>query len=227
MLRSIFPTTGTVALKRTTSLIVRQIQQQAVKPPAGNVTSICSKLCILGGGQMCEAILGALQVKGVQRAADITVFDLNEKRLEHLSEKYGVHTSNSAQEAVEHAEISIIAVKPQNVAALAATVTMPSNSLVLSIVAGMPIRDLQRLFRTDTIIRSMPNTPAMVLEGVTVWIPTPKTPLDLISKARTLLNSFGEQVEVTEEHYLDMATAVSGSGPAVSIDNFDILSFVC
>lgn len=170
------------------------------------VTSICPKLCILGGGQMCEAILGALKVKGVQRSCDITVFDLSEKRLEYLAQKYGVNTSNSAQEAVEHAEISIIAVKPQNVATLAATITMPSDSLVLSIVAGMPIRDLGRLFRTNKIIRSMPNTPAMVLEGVTVWIPTPQTPLPLINKARTLLNSFGDQVEVSEERYLDMAT---------------------
>lgn len=61
----------------------------------------------------------------------------------------------------------------------------------------------------------MPNTPAMVLEGMTVWIASKDTPDAFKEQARTLLNALGDQIEVFEEHYIDMATAVSGSGPAV------------
>lgn len=92
----------------------------------------------------------------------------------------------------------------------------PPTGLLLSIVAGCTIDQLRTSFRTDKIVRSMPNTPAMVLEGITVWTATKETPDYLLDKARTLLGSIGEQVEVAEEAYLDMATAVSGSGPAVS-----------
>lgn len=177
---------------------------------------LCKKMCILGGGQMCEAILGALSTKGIQPADRISVFDVNEKRLTYLDGKFGVKTSRCAQTAVTDADIVIVAVKPQNVQALAANVTIPPTGLLLSIVAGLTIDEIKKQFKTHNIIRSMPNTPAMIMEGITVWIHTLETPPDLVEKAKTLLNSFGDQIQVGEEQFLDMATAVSGSGPAVS-----------
>lgn len=107
--------------------------------------------------------------------------------------------------------------KPQNVLSLAQSIAesaSPPSGLILSIVAGLTLADIEKYFFTNRIIRSMPNTPAMVLEGITVWTPTIHTPAHMLEKARLLLSTFGEQIEVSDEGYLDMATAVSGSGPA-------------
>ncbi len=179
-----------------------------------------SKLAIIGGGQMCEAFLGGLKVKGVQEMSAVTVCDLHEKRLQYLQDKFGVQITSNVTEAAKDAELTIISVKPQNLELLSKhfqSSSAPSSGLILSIVAGVPLADLRRYFRSNHIIRSMPNTPAMVLEGITVWIATKETPVELKDKAKTLLNSFGDQIEVFEEHYIDMATAVSGSGPAVRL----------
>lgn len=184
------------------------------------VVNTFSKLAIVGGGQMCEAILGALQVKGVQEMSTVSVCDIHEKRLAYLRDKFGVQVSSDVSETVKDAELTIISVKPQNLEALSTHFEPPSSpcggGLFLSIVAGVPLADLRRYFHSNHIIRSMPNTPAMVLEGITVWIATKETPMEMKDKAKLLLNSFGDQIEVFEEHYIDMATAVSGSGPAVS-----------
>jgi pyrroline-5-carboxylate reductase len=177
--------------------------------------SLSKKICILGGGQMCEAILGALTTKGIQRPKDITVVDIHEKRLLYLEKKYGVVVTTDTNEGAADAELTLLCVKPQNVRSLAASLKNPTDGILISIVAGFTIADLKQLYRTDKVIRSMPNTPAMVMEGITVWCPTPESPPELVDKARTLLNSMGEQVQVQDEHYVDMATAVSGTGPAV------------
>jgi pyrroline-5-carboxylate reductase len=166
---------------------------------------------------MCEAMIGALTGKGLQRPKDITVVDLHTKRLDYLERKYGVIVTTNAEEGIEGAEITILSVKPQNVKDLAASLSQPPPGILVSIVAGFTIPDLKRLYRTEKVIRSMPNTPSMVMEGITVWVSTPETPEPLVEKARTLLNSFGEQVQVHDEQYVDMATAVSGTGPAVSV----------
>jgi pyrroline-5-carboxylate reductase len=176
--------------------------------------SLCGKLCILGGGQMCEALLGALHIKDIQHAQDIYVVDPHEKRLEFLQKKYHVNVTTNPNTGIKDAEIVILAVKPQNVSSLAASLTAAPSGLLLSIVAGCTVAELRKSFQTSKVVRSMPNTPAMVLEGITVWLSTPETPAELVEKTKTLLNSLGDQIQVYDEHYVDMATAVSGSGPA-------------
>eukprot|EP01038_Epipyxis_sp_PR26KG_P010256 gene10256-13793_t len=176
--------------------------------------SFCSKLALLGGGQMSEAILNALKIKGAQSMKDVWVYDVSEERLSFLSKSFGISCADSAQDCINNADLVLLAVKPQNVNSLALSLTNPPTGLLLSIVAGLTIAEMREKFKTDKLIRSMPNTPAMVLEGITVWTPTNATPEDMLEKARRLLGSFGEQIEVSDENYLDMATAVSGSGPA-------------
>lgn len=206
---------------RSSRLSVGTLRRFSTSVSSGStsIQNTFSKLAIVGGGQMCEAILGALKVKGVQEMSTITVCDIHENRLQYLHETFGIQVTSNVTEAVQDAELTIISVKPQNLEMLSThfqSSSAPSSSLILSIVAGVPLADLRRYFRSNYIIRSMPNTPAMVLEGITAWISTKETPVALKEKAKTLLNSFGDQIEVFEEHYIDMATAVSGSGPAVS-----------
>jgi pyrroline-5-carboxylate reductase len=97
-----------------------------------------------------------------------------------------------------------------------AALTEPVSGWVLSVVAGYSIESLQKVFKTEKVIRTMPNTPAIVLEGMTVWTAPPSCPPDIMKTARNLLGSMGEELFVVDESYIDMATAISGSGPAVS-----------
>lgn len=207
-------------LSRSCSPVMRRFfTANASSSGPAAIQNTFSKLAIVGGGQMCEAILGALKVKGVQEMSNVTVCDIHENRLQFLQEEFGIQVTSNVIEAVRDAELTIISVKPQNLEMLSThfqSTTGPSSGLILSIVAGVPLADLRRYFRSNYVIRSMPNTPAMVQEGITVWMATKDTPENLKEKAKILLNSFGSQIEVFEEHYIDMATAVSGSGPAVS-----------
>lgn len=103
---------------------------------------------------------------------DITVYDVNTQRLQFIQEEYNVKVSTSVDEAVKGASISILAVKPQNVDSVAQSLCEPLSGLLLSIVAGCTIDKLEKSFKTDKVVRSMPNTPAMVLEAITVWTGT-------------------------------------------------------
>lgn len=132
-------------------------------------------------------------------------------RLQYLHEKYGIEPCTTPSEGVAEADVVIIAVKPQNVQSLAQSIKIAPSGLILSIVAGLTLDDIEKQFKSNKLVRSMPNTPSMVLEGITVWTATNSTPPELLQIARELLGSFGEQIEVADESYLDMATAVSGT----------------
>lgn len=165
---------------------------------------------------MAEAMIHAMTLKGVQNPNNIIVYDVNQTRLEYLKKQYNVNTTSNIDDTISGSDAIILAVKPQNVDSVSAmlTITPAPTQLLLSIVAGCTIENLKDRFKTNTIVRSMPNTPAMVLEGMTVWTATESTPANVVDMTRTLLNSIGEQIEVSDEKYLDMATAISGSGPA-------------
>mmetsp|Transcript_38796 Transcript_38796/g.77283 ORF Transcript_38796/g.77283 Transcript_38796/m.77283 type:complete len:312 (+) Transcript_38796:59-994(+) len=177
-------------------------------------SSLCKKIAVIGGGQMAEAILNAVIQDKIQSADTIHVYDINKERVKFLSARYGMTAAKSVQECVEGAEIVMLAVKPQNIDDLSAMLTEPVNGMVLSIVAGCPISVLKEKFKTNVVMRTMPNTPSMISEGMTVWTTSPETSDELRKKGEKLLGSIGEQIEVADEKYLDMATAISGSGPA-------------
>jgi len=165
---------------------------------------------------MAEAIVNALNTNKVQSLSQILVIDPSASRLAFLREKYiGIKTSEK-YERIKGADLVILAVKPQHVSLVAESLPDDalSSSLLLSIVAGATIDTLRTKFKTDRLVRSMPNTPAAIMEGITVWTATPQSPSDLVEKARLVLNAMGQQINVSDESYLDMATAISGSGPA-------------
>lgn len=177
---------------------------------------LCCKLAFIGGGQMGEAILNALIKDCVQCTTKIHMYDVNPDRIKYLVGKYGIVAEKTVQECVDGADIVVVAVKPQNIDTLSLSLVTPPKGMILSIVAGCPISTLSSKFKTDKVMRTMPNTPAMISEGITVWTATKETPKELRDKGEKLLSSIGDQIEVSDEKYLDMATAISGSGPAVS-----------
>lgn len=165
---------------------------------------------------MAEAILNALHTRRIQKMTDVLVCDPNIERLGYLREKYlGLKTTEKLDK-LKGSDVVILAVKPQHTQHVSDSLGDDSlgGSLLLSIVAGATLNTLKQQFRTDRVIRSMPNTPASILEGITVWTATAQSTPEQVQKAQVLLSAMGEQIQVSDESYLDMATAISGSGPA-------------
>jgi pyrroline-5-carboxylate reductase len=174
------------------------------------------KISFIGGGTMGEAILAALLGKGVCSPSDIQVSEPVDARREYLKIKYGVGVSGSNSEAASGADVILFAVKPQSLPEVLKHTdgSVKQTQLILSIMAGVKISTLQEGLHHTAIVRSMPNTPAQIGMGITVWVSTAEVTALQKETVRTILSVMGTQVEVQDERTIDMATAVSGSGPA-------------
>jgi pyrroline-5-carboxylate reductase len=163
---------------------------------------------------MAEAYLRAMDLQKFQSPKDTTIVDVNEPRLEYLKKTYGVNTTLDINHCLKDADIILLSCKPQSIKSIASSITTPITGHILSIVAGANVKELQESFKTKKIIRCMPNTPAAVIEGMTVWYASPDSDADVVKVCKNIMESTGDAIKVSEEVYLDMATAVSGSGPA-------------
>jgi pyrroline-5-carboxylate reductase len=112
--------------------------------------------------------------------------------------------------------VVVLSVKPQRLTEVLHSLknAVPPGAVVLSIVAGAKIEKISKGLKHNSVVRSMPNTPAQISQGITVWFPAPAVSEAQKDMAQKILGAFGEQVPVDDEGYLDMATALSGSGPA-------------
>lgn len=165
---------------------------------------------------MGEAILSAIIERGLASPAEITVSDVNDARRQYLTQKHGVRATGDNRSAADDGEVVVLAIKPQNLEEVMADLKgqLRSAHLVLSIVAGARIGTLRRGLEHNAIVRTMPNTPAQVGEGITVWTATAAVTAQQKEWAGAILRVIGQEMYVEDEKYLDMATAVSGSGPA-------------
>jgi len=174
------------------------------------------KIAFIGGGAMGGAMIAGLLGRQLISPERITVSDMRAERPTQLHERFGVLGTTHNLEAVAGAGIVVLAVKPQALPQVMAELKgkLPSEALVLSIVAGASIASLTEGLAHSSLVRVMPNTPAQVGEGMAVWMATASVSPPQRRQAQTILGALGEEVCVTEEKYLDMATALSGSGPA-------------
>jgi pyrroline-5-carboxylate reductase len=174
------------------------------------------KIAFIGGGNMAEAILSAVLKNKLAAAKDITVSDIDANKRNNLEQKYKIITSSDNQTAIEGKEAVILAVKPQVLAEIMPALNnrIKPNQLVISILAGKSIKTISSGLNHNCIVRSMPNTPAQIGEGMTVWTATPQVTSEQKKLAAAILGAMGKELFVEDEKYLDMATAVSGSGPA-------------
>jgi pyrroline-5-carboxylate reductase len=133
-----------------------------------------------------------------------------------LRETYGIETTTENAAAVRGASLIVLAVKPQVLPAVLMSLKgrIPSGALVLTIVAGARIETVVNGLAHASVVRSMPNTPAQIGEGITVWMASPSASPEQREQAKLLLRALGEEVEAKDEDELDMATALSGTGPA-------------
>lgn len=175
-----------------------------------------TRLGLIGGGLMGEAIVAAVLNKGVLSPADIVASDTSPQRRDLLARQYGLAITDDNARVADEADIALLAVKPQEFGSVAKVIQghLNSGQTVVSIMAGIRLERLCSALDYPTVVRVMPNTPAMVGEGVSLWTATDAVTEEEREKVRHLLTALGRELYVADEKYLDMATAVSASGPA-------------
>jgi pyrroline-5-carboxylate reductase len=171
-------------------------------------------VAILGAGVMGETLLSGL-VRSGRSAGDLVVTARRAERADELVERYGVRAMSNV-EAAETADTLVLVVKPQDMAGLVEEISdhVAPGNLVVSLAAGITTAYLEsRLPAGVAVVRVMPNTPALVDEGMAAISPGRSADLPHVEEAGELLRSCGRVVQVAEKHQ-DAVTAISGSGPA-------------
>lgn len=165
----------------------------------------------IGGGNMAEALIKGMVQSGMK---DIMVSEPRDERRLYLEKTYSVKAAHDNKEAVRKCTIIILAVKPQNMDDVTAGISdlISPDKLIVSIAAGITLSYLTSRLKTSRIIRVMPNTPALVQEGMSVLSLCECIPDKDMSIVRDIFMSVG-RVLVLPEKYMDAVTAVSGSGP--------------
>lgn len=175
-----------------------------------------SRIAFIGAGAMAEAVISGLLQQGIAQAGRLVAAGPREERGLALSQRYGVSATTDNAAAVQGADVVVLSVKPQVLPGVMPALRgrVRPEALVLSIVAGAPIEAITSGLAHVNVVRSMPNTPAQIGQGITVWIAAPGVSDAHKAQARALLGALGQDVEADNEDQLDMATALSGTGPA-------------
>lgn len=173
-------------------------------------------IAFIGAGAMGEAIIGGLIRQAIVQPSQILAAEVRAERRHEVQSRYDIAVCDNALDAARWGKIVLFAVKPQILPQLLPTLygILHNDTLCISIAAGIPINTFVHELGHTVIVRAMPNTPASIGQGMTVWTASPDVPQQQHQWAQTILSSFGQALFVDNEHYLDMATAISGSGPA-------------
>ena len=174
------------------------------------------KLAIIGGGNMGAAVAGALVKRRAAEAADLLIVEVDPLRRGRLEKELGCRTAAEIDQQLGGYEALLLAVKPQESAAVCASCAEHAapRALVISIMAGITLQALQRRFAAEAnVVRSMPNLPLQVGAGMTVYITAPGFDERLAAAVEEILAAGGACLRVKDESLLDAATAISGSGP--------------
>jgi pyrroline-5-carboxylate reductase len=174
-----------------------------------------STIATVGSGVMAEAMIAGLLRGRIVEPHQVVASHPRPERREELEREYGIRTVASNAEAATSADVILLGIKPQMLIRVGRELRphLHRGQLVLSIIAGATTRALTGVLGHDQVVRSMPNTPAQLGRGMTVWYATPQTTTDQRAQARALLSALGHQLEVDDEKFVAMATAVSGTGP--------------
>ena len=165
---------------------------------------------------MAEAMIAGLINQDVVPAESMVASGPSTARVKELGDRFGIRSVTDNSAAVKDADVVVLAVKPQRLDHVIADLrgAVKPSALVVSIVAGATIEKIATGLGHDVVVRSMPNTPAQIGEGITVWTAAEAVSDAQKEIAREILTAFGDEVFLDEERFLDMATALSGTGPA-------------
>ncbi len=188
------------------------------------------KIGFLGGGNMAEAMIKGLLSASFIESKNIISSDLSDERLQILKDKYSIHVSQDNRDMAKNSDIIIIAVKPQAIKNVLSEIydLINENKLIISVAAGVSIKSLESYLNLDghskvNVIRSMPNTPALVQAGVTALASGHNVSKSNLKIGHRIFEAIGKTVDVDETH-LDAVTGLSGSGPAYIFTIIEALS---
>jgi pyrroline-5-carboxylate reductase len=172
-------------------------------------------LATVGTGVMAESMIAGLVRGRLVEPGQVVSSHPRAERREQLAREHGIRVTPSNVEAVTGADVILLAVKPQMLARVGREIGphLAPGQLVLSVIAGATTTALEGLLGHRELVRSMPNTPAQLGRGMTVWYATPETTVGQRAQAKALLSALGAEIEVDDERFVAMATAVSGTGP--------------
>jgi pyrroline-5-carboxylate reductase len=175
-----------------------------------------SKAAFIGSGVMAEAMIKGLLTGKLMDPSHIVAADIRPERGQELKERYGISFVTDNRAAIDGADVVVLSVKPQVLPEVMPTIKdrVPKQAFVLSIIAGAKLGAIVEGLAHAAVVRSMPNTPAQIGEGMTVWTSSPSVTEIQKGQAKQILGALGVEVYVEEEDLLDVATALSGSGPA-------------
>lgn len=175
-----------------------------------------TRFAFIGSGVMAEAMIKGLVQRANVAPDYITASGPRPEHGDELKARYGIRATTDNLAALDGAQILVLSVKPQMLPAVLDQLAgrIPPDVLVLSIVAGARMETITSKLHHTILARAMPNTPAQIGMGMTVWTCMPGLSEPQHGQAQAVFGSFGEQVYVDDERYLDMATALSGTGPA-------------
>ena len=174
------------------------------------------KISVIGCGNMAGAIMGGMIKNGLVSPEDVTASDVFEPARQRARNNLGVHTVTDNADCVKGADLVLFAVKPGSFAGAAAGLSevITKDQLVLSIMAGKAIADLEKVLGSDKkIVRLMPNTPALVGAGITGYCPNGNVTEEEMPIVRRVIESFSEAEQVPES-LMGVVTSLSGSSPA-------------
>jgi pyrroline-5-carboxylate reductase len=172
-------------------------------------------IATVGSGVMAEAMIAGL-LRGALVAPDrVVASHPRAERRAELEALYGIRTVPGNVEAITGADVVLLAIKPQMLDRVGREIGphLRDEQLVLSVIAGATTAALEGYLDHRRIVRSMPNTPARLGRGMTVWYATPETTAEQRAQASALLRALGAELQVDDEKFVAMATAVSGTGP--------------
>jgi len=172
-------------------------------------------ISFIGGGVMAESMIRRLLDQRLIAATGITVSGPREARRTELVARYGVRTTPGNHEAARGADIVVLSVKPQMLSRIVPELrgALTADQLVLSILAGGRLATIAEALAHPAVVRAMPNAPGQIGEGMTVWTATASVTEARLEQARAIFLALGREIFVDDEKLLDMATAVSGTGP--------------
>lgn len=174
-----------------------------------------ARIAFIGAGVMGEAMIAGLLKNALVPPKHIVASHPREDRRQRLSERFGIATIESNREAAEGAEIVLLTIKPQVLQSVMRQLfgSLTPKQIVASVIAGASIETLVQGLGHDALARVMPNTPAQVGQAMSVWTTTLEVTDMQRRGVQAILGALGEELWVEEEKYIDMATALSGTGP--------------
>jgi len=181
------------------------------------MTTLTNKrVAFIGAGVMGEAMIKGLLARELIQPAAITASDPHLERGQELKDRYGLHFTTDNAVAATDADIVVLSVKPQVMGKVLPGLhnRIREDALVMSIAAGVKLSRIVQGCENRNVVRAMPNTPGQISEGMTAWVATSEVSDEQLLWAELVLGALGETLRVSDEKFMDMATALNGSGPS-------------